>query len=184
MSSRHSFIFPCVAKQLGTNCRQKGSSLTVSLHMSCVFKWSGTYLSAHEMLRTTLLHILWVLKWSGTYCNKYGRRRTASLCMSYILRSSGINLSVDGSLHTASLHISCVLKWSRTNSIWPNKISWDIILNNNSIILFYNFGPRQGLNFMVLPHFQIHCHDLSCSMYAQQLMQALNNYQMYTQKTA
>ena len=129
----------------------------------CVTSQSGTNHKEEGSSFTALSHISCVLKWSGTCASMYGL------------------------LRTASLYISFLLKWSGTYFItMPNKISWNIILNNTSFILIYTISPGQGSNFMVLRfhnhHSQTHHQNLSCWLYAQQLIQAPDNYQTYTRK--
>ena len=162
MSSRHNFICCCVTNQSGNYSNDQETFSTVLSHIYSVLKRSGTRKSTGGLLRIASSHISCLLKWWRTCTRAYGL------------------------LRMTSLYISFLLKWSGTYFIKPNKISWNIILNNNAIILFYTIRPRQGSIFMILyfhnPHFLVHRHDLSCLLCVHLLKQVQDNHQGYTPK--
>ena len=173
---------------------------TAWLHISCVLRRSGMSLSAHGLLRTASLHISCVLRWSGTHDNKIGSVLTVSLHISFVLKWSGINAKECGFLLTSSLHTSWTpgIYFSIRPKTCTTKHSmiYPIAFLIGLIILFIPLGSGEDVVMLTTykevvsfnhihnshPNGLVHRQNLSCWLYAQQLIQALDNYQMYTRK--
>ena len=144
---------------------------TVSLHISWVLKQSGTSLDCHGSYSAALMPILWVLKRSATYTNGYAPMPTASSCTSW---TPGIYFSMcNMTVHVPSIVLSMIYQNTFINKSlilfnppWPGQDKTHKFIQGRQFFLCTQKNP---LNHFHNAHFQVHCQDLNCSLYAQPL---------------
>ena len=118
------------------------------------------------------------LRQAGTLHTSKGSRSTVFEHMFFVLNLSGIIIKNPGLMPTTLSHIP----WVRGTYFSIGLITCRI---KKLIILFKSLGQPRS-NFMVLrfhnPHPQPHRPNLRCLLYVQQLKQAQDNHQTYTEK--